>query len=211
MRAKSAKVKVLIAKGKASEALGFLNDLLKASPNATDLLLERADLFMSQEDLDSAMKDYQAARRVSPQNKRAREGVEKVSDIQEKEKNINYYEVMEVRKGASVSEVKDAYRKMVRKWHPDRFPDPDEKRAAEKKMRNVNRAFDVIGNEEKKRMYDQGIDPDTGMGEGGGGGNPFQGGFPGGFPFEQMFRQGGGFPGGFGGGGGGRRFEFHFG
>ncbi|KAK8853843.1 hypothetical protein M9Y10_016386 [Tritrichomonas musculus] len=180
------KVKGLVAEGKNSEALSYLTKLLKESPNATDLLLERADLYLEENDLDNAMRDYQQARKVESHNKRAIDGIEKVSKIQEKEKNVDFYEVLGLKRGASVSQVKDAYRKMARIWHPDRYSDPVKKREAERKMKNINRAYDVLTDPEKKQLYDMGQDPENaGMNQG------QSGGFPGGFnPFEQFFHGG---------------------
>ncbi|OHT05793.1 DnaJ domain containing protein [Tritrichomonas foetus] len=194
-------VKAKIAEGKTREALSYLNDLIKQSPNATDLLLERADILLDEHDLDGAMKDYQQARKVSPHNKRAEKGIEKVGKMQDDEKNVDFYEVLGLRRGASVSQVKDAYRKQARVWHPDRYSDPAKKREAERMMKNINRAYDVLTDPEKKQLYDMGQDPENpGMGQGGGGGQGFQGGFN---PFE-FFQQGGA---NFGGG----NFRFHFG
>lgn len=187
------KIKGLIAQGKNSEALNKLNGLLKENPNATDLLLERADMYLKEDDYESAMKDYQQARRIDEHNKRAVDGIDKVSQLIEKEKNVDFYEVLGLKKGSSISQIKDAYRKQVRIWHPDRYPDPVKKREAERKMRNVNRAYDVLTDPEKKQLYDMGQDPENpGMGQG----NPGSG-FPGGFPF-QFFH-----------GGQNIRFEFH--
>lgn len=204
--ASALRAKVLIGTGKPKEAMRLLNKLIDENPNATELLLERADLYLKQGDLDMAMKDYQDARNVSPNNKRANEGVDKVAKLQEAEKNVDFYEVLGLRRGASNEEIKAAYRKAVREWHPDRYSDPIKKRDAEKKMKNINRAMDVLGDEKKKRLYDAGVDPDN---EGaqqqqhyghGFGGNGFHQEFHfggGGFPFGDMF-------------GGGRGFQFHF-
>lgn len=190
------KAKGMIAEGKKSEALKFLTNLLNESPNTTDLLLERADIYLEDNDLDNAMKDYQQARKIEEHNKRAIDGIEKVAKIQEKEKNVDFYEVLGLQRGASVSQVKDAYRKMARTWHPDRYSDPVKKREAERKMKNINRAYDVLTDPEKKQLYDMGQDPENaGMGQSGGG-------FPGGFnPFQFMH----------GGGGNFQNIRFHFG
>lgn len=195
---KTLKVKVMIGKGKKREALHYIDEILKQFPNSTELYLERADIYLEDQDLDQAMADYQAARKISPHDKRANEGVEKVGKMQDDEKNIDYYEALGLKKGASMSEIKAAYRKGIRDWHPDRHRGKDEKRKAEKKMKNINRAYDVLSDPEKKKMYDMGQDPENPMGGGGGPG-------PGENPF-QFFRQGGGFN--FG--GQNIRFEFNF-
>lgn len=107
----------------------------------------------------------------------------------------DYYEVLGVQKGASADEIKKAYRKEAKKYHPDLHPGD---KAAEAKFKEVNEAYEVLSDSDKKARYDQfghaGVDPNYG---GGAGGNPFGGGFDGfGDIFSDIF--GGGF--GFGGG-----------
>ncbi|MGN0699905.1 MAG: molecular chaperone DnaJ [Oscillospiraceae bacterium] len=83
----------------------------------------------------------------------------------------DYYEVLGLQKGASDEEIKKAYRKMAKKYHPDLNPDdPD----AEEKFKEVNEANQVLSDPEKKAKYDQfgfaGVDPSYGAGAGGYGG-----------------------------------------
>lgn len=112
----------------------------------------------------------------------------------------DYYEVLGVQKGASADEIKKAYRKEAKKYHPDLHPGD---KVCEAKFKEVNEAYEVLSDDDKKSRYDQfghaGVDPNFG---GGGGGYSASGFGDFGDIFENIF--GGGF-GGFGGFGGGSR------
>ncbi len=113
----------------------------------------------------------------------------------------DYYEVLGVDRKANDDEIKKAYRKLAKKYHPDLNPGDSE---AEKNFKEVNEAYEILSNSEKRSRYDQfghaGVDPNYGAGAGAGAGG-FGGGF-GGFGFDDL---GDIFGDLFGGGFGGRR------
>ncbi|MBI5151602.1 MAG: DnaJ domain-containing protein [Candidatus Pacebacteria bacterium] len=115
----------------------------------------------------------------------------------------DFYDVLGVSKSASQAEIKAAYRKLALQYHPDRNKASD----AETKFKEVNEAYQVLGDEKKREQYNQfghnAFDPNSGFG----GGNPFSGGFQQG-PFTYQYSSSGGNPfGGFDFGQGGDPFE----
>lgn len=111
----------------------------------------------------------------------------------------DYYEVLGLKKGASDDEIKKAFRKMAMKYHPDKNPGD---KSAEEKFKEINEAYAVLSDPDKKDKYDRfghaGVDPNSGFGGGAGGFGGFGG-------FEDIFDMFGGAFGGFGGGSRGRR------
>ncbi len=78
----------------------------------------------------------------------------------------DYYKTLGVDKKATPAEIKKAYRRLARKYHPDRNPDD---KAAEKRFKEISQAHDVIGDPDKRKQYDSGTGPfSTGSGPGGG-------------------------------------------
>lgn len=76
----------------------------------------------------------------------------------------DYYEVLGVAKNASDDDVKKAYRKLARQYHPDRNPGD---KAAEAKFKEVQEAYDVLSDQDKRAKYDQFGHAGPGMGAGG--------------------------------------------
>ncbi|MBE6450879.1 MAG: molecular chaperone DnaJ [Alphaproteobacteria bacterium] len=92
----------------------------------------------------------------------------------------DYYELLEVNKNASADEIKRSFRKLAMKYHPDRNPDDKE---AELKFKEINEAYEVLKDDQKRAAYDR-YGHQAFQNGGMGGGNPFGGGF--GFNAEDL-------------------------
>jgi molecular chaperone DnaJ len=122
----------------------------------------------------------------------------------------DFYDILGVSRDASEDEIKEAYRKKAREYHPDVSDEPD----AEEKFKKIKTAKEVLTDDEKRQMYDQmgherfeqaekrGGVGGGGGGRGGAGGDPFGGAGGAGFDMQDIFDQ---FCGGGGRGGGGNR------
>ncbi|MBD3250239.1 MAG: DnaJ domain-containing protein [Candidatus Pacebacteria bacterium] len=98
----------------------------------------------------------------------------------------DYYEILGVDKTASQEEIKKAYRKMALKFHPDRNKSDD----AEDKFKEINEAYQILSDQEKRQAYDQ-FGHSAFSAAGGMGSNPFTGGARSG-PFTYTYTYGGG-------------------
>src|ERR1700735_1948907 len=83
---------------------------------------------------------------------------------------LNYYDVLGLGKQATEAEIKKAYRKLAREYHPDHNPGD---KTAEGKFKEVQEAYNVLGDKGERAQFDRfgRVGPDNGMG--GGPGNPF--------------------------------------
>lgn len=117
-------------------------------------------------------------------------------------KTKDYYKVLGVERDADERQIKSAYRKLSKVYHPDKAVKLGiTKEDAEKKMAGINEAYEVLSTPELRQRFDNGDDPNSNEPQHQHGGNPF-GGFGGGGGNPFMFQQGGG---------GGPQFNFKFG
>ncbi len=119
----------------------------------------------------------------------------------------DYYDLLGVEKTASENDIKKAYRKLAMKYHPDKFSNASEKekKEAEEKFKEVNEAYQVLSDADKRAKYDRFGHAAFENGGGGAGGFGGFGGFEGFGNAEDIFSSFFGGGGGFGGFGGGRQ------
>ncbi len=102
----------------------------------------------------------------------------------------DYYEILGVSRTASADEIKRAYRKLVKRYHPDIYDGPD----ADVRIKEINEAYEVLGDDQKRAAYDRFGHAGVSGAAGGGGYGPAGGGFTDiGDIFEEIFGAGFGF------------------
>ena len=191
---------------KKTEALKELKNALKIDPKYGKGYLKKGDLEEELGENEFAKMSYVKAKELDPSlniDSHLQRVTNKVNNTQKKD----YYEVLGVKKTATEKEIKKAYMKLAKKWHPDRHTqNEEEKEQATKKFKEAVEANEVLSNPEKRKRYDIGGHSIMGGGGGCRGAQSFNMG-GGGFPFGADI-----FSNMFGGsrGGGGSSFKMHF-
>lgn len=199
-----------IEMGNLKKGSPYCNEALQHNPNSLYGSLHKAQVQLESDDFEACIRTLDNAKEHH-QNQKLDEIHQKAHTLLKRSKTKDYYKVLGVGRDADEREVKKAYRKLSKLYHPDKAAKnnmtPED---AQKKMAAANEAYEVLSDPELKERFDRGDDPNSNEPQQGHQfhqGHPFGGG-SGGQQF--MFRQGGanfkfqqgggggGFPGGFG-------------
>jgi DnaJ homolog subfamily C member 3 len=176
----------------------YCPESLELDPDSFYGLLHQAKTQMDAEDFEPCINTLNRAAEVRPDKKNVVNPLlQKAQVALKRSKTKDYYKVLGVANDADERQIKSAYRKLSKQFHPDKaLKQGITKEEAEKKMGSINEAYEVLSDPELRARFDRGDDPNSHEQQG----NPFQGSpFGGGQPF--MFQQGGG----------GQQFQFKFG
>jgi DnaJ family protein C protein 7 len=176
------------------KALTDINKAIDLNPDFAKAHARRGNIRYHLEEYSEAMKDYNRAKELNPAYPDIENLISSAQTASQNRKRKDYYAILGIEKGASDDQIKKAYRKMALKWHPDKNSEtPEQKMEAEKIFKDVNEAYAVLSDKNKKAIFDSGGDP-----EGGNGG--FSGFGGAGFDPTSIFQTffGGGGEGGFG-------------
>ncbi|KAL1303258.1 hypothetical protein AAFC00_006672 [Neodothiora populina] len=187
------------------KAQPYCDEALLHNPNCLPALIGKATRQLDADDFEPAIHTLNQAKELHPQSQKVNELLQKAQTLLKRSRQKDYYKILGVSRDADDRDIKRAYRKLTKEFHPDKAAQagvgPEE---AQKKMASINEAYEVLSDPELKARFDNGDDPNDQTQGGGGGGNPFQGSpfgrGPGGQPV--FFQQRGG------GGGGGAQFKF---
>jgi tetratricopeptide (TPR) repeat protein len=194
--------KILANENQTDDSIEFLNKAIEIDQENTEFILFRANILLKNKDYDAAIFDYTRLQRLKPHDSTISRALQKAQEEKKQAQRVDYYAILNVSKGCSQTAIKDSYRKLARKWHPDQYP-KDKRKDAEVMMKKINTAYEVLSDPGKRKYYDNGGDMEQyqpGMEN-----SPFTGGAGGVDPMDiirTMFGQAAG------GGGGGQQFIF---
>ncbi|KAG0165776.1 hypothetical protein DFQ28_001164 [Apophysomyces sp. BC1034] len=178
----------------------WCSETLKLQEDHVDALTYRGEMKLRADDLEAAVRDLERAEQAGGGNNgRVRHLLQRAQQQLRQRKKRDYYKILGVDRKADARDIKRAYRKQAQEWHPDKYSGDLSKEQVERKMAEINQAYEVLGDSEKRQQFDEGFDPyDPEAGQNAGFAQDQN-------PFAHF---GGGFP--FGGGGGGHTFSFKF-
>eukprot|EP00213_Chloropicon_mariensis_P007309 CAMPEP_0197474066 /NCGR_PEP_ID=MMETSP1309-20131121/5480_1 /TAXON_ID=464262 /ORGANISM="Genus nov. species nov., Strain RCC998" /LENGTH=534 /DNA_ID=CAMNT_0043013525 /DNA_START=91 /DNA_END=1695 /DNA_ORIENTATION=- len=173
--------------GKYPEAVKWCTRGLKTVLQEDVALLEaRAESYLQQDDFDNAEYDARHILNINRHSRKAHGLIQQIQRLRKMASRKDYYKILEVSKDATESDIKKSYKRLARKWHPDKNRDNVEE--AQNMFHDVAEAYEILSDPEKKQLFDMGHDPNdpqararnnygfNGGGPFGGGGGPFGGG-----------------------------------
>jgi tetratricopeptide (TPR) repeat protein len=141
-----------------AEAVNACGFAAHVASNDAEPLLARADVLRRLKRWDEAINDYNGAQQRDPNSRRAMHGKHDAERERKMATRKNYYAILGVEQTADIRDIKRAHRKLAAMYHPDKCSDPTEVELFEKRFLELGEAIEVLGDEAKRKQYDQGMD-----------------------------------------------------
>ncbi|KAK9452634.1 hypothetical protein V1511DRAFT_507446 [Dipodascopsis uninucleata] len=175
----------------------YCSEVLRDNPNSESALFFKGQEHLKNDEFEEAVQVLNHAKDVSGgRNQKILNLLHEANMLLKRSKSKDYYKVLDVSRTATDKEIKKAYREKTKEFHPDKYRGNLKLEQVEKKMAEINEAYEVLSNSESRSQFDSGNDPNDHTrpdfeGAHQGGFNPFfqQGFHQGGS--QQFFRQGG--------------------
>ncbi|CEP10711.1 hypothetical protein [Parasitella parasitica] len=173
-----------------------------------EALAHLGEMKLNANDFEGAVRDLEQAFEASgQQDNHIRQLLQRAQQLLKQSKKRDYYKILDVSRDADARTIKKAYRKKAHEWHPDKYSGELDKDQVESKMAEINQAYEVLSDSEKRDQFDNGFDPyDPESAQQQQYGNPFAHHQHHGNPFAHFGGAGNGFPFGTR----GQQFSFHF-
>lgn len=155
----------------AAEAIDICSEAHQRDPRNANILRDRAEAYILNQDYEKAVEDYQEAREFDGDSNAIKEGLERAQKLLKISRKRDYYKILGVSRNANKQEIIKAYRKLAQQWHPDNFQSEADKKEAEKKFIDIASAKEVLTDPEMRQKFDEGedpLDPESQQGAGGG-------------------------------------------
>lgn len=130
-------------------------EALALDPQNSNILCDRGEAYINQDDFKNAKQDFAAARELDQESQRAGEGLKRAQKLEKSRGKRDYYKILGVKRSASKREIAKAYRKLAAEWHPDQYQGIDKKNA-EKKFIDIAAAKEVLTDPDKRAKFDRG-------------------------------------------------------
>ena len=142
---------------KNEDALKCLNKAVTYNPKYAKAFYKRGAINQLLENHEEALQDFQMASQIDPKEYSADDKIRMAKKKAQEASKKDFYKILGVEKTATEDEIKKAYRKLALKWHPDRNQgSEEEKTKADKMFKEVNEAYSVISDPEKRKRFDMG-------------------------------------------------------
>jgi DnaJ family protein C protein 3 len=140
------------------EGKDWCGQVLEVEPESVDALCDRAELYISHQMYEEAVRDYQTAKNIEDHPRKVDEGLDRAQKLLKQSQKRDYYKILGVSKTASKQEINKVYRKLAQEWHPDAY-DGEDKARAEKMFYDIAAAKEVLTDPELREKFDNGEDP----------------------------------------------------
>ena len=121
-------------------------------PDYAKALVKRGEVRQALEDYEDAAKDFGAAAQIDSSGFGVQQKLQQAQQQAKRARKKDYYKILGVTKESTDAEIKKAYRKLALKWHPDKNSDTEENKVkAEKMFKEVNEAYAVLSDPQKKK------------------------------------------------------------
>ncbi|KAI7901239.1 uncharacterized protein BX663DRAFT_457420 [Cokeromyces recurvatus] len=138
----------------------WCNAALKIEPNHVEILKKLGEMKLNINDFEGAVRYLERALEATEQKDRQiRHLLQRAQQLLRQSKRRDYYKILNVNRDADAKTIKKAYRKLAHEWHPDKYNGELAKEQVESKMADINQAYEVLSDPDKRQQFDNGFDP----------------------------------------------------
>lgn len=140
-----------------TEALAFADKSILYNPKYTNAFFRRGMINFEMKCYEDAKRDFSKVLEIDPSFREAKIKLSEIEMEKEKQKRKDYYKILDISYNSNDYEIRQAYRKLAAKWHPDKNNTNEKSLMLAKSMfADITEAYDILSDKEKRRLYDSG-------------------------------------------------------